>query len=256
MMAYQFVRTAEDGEVVSLELNRPPLNIMNIAMMKEVNAALVELRKDPKAKLLLIKSQGKAFSAGVDVSDHTAEKVGEMMGEFHRMFELLHGFLVPTVAVVDGAALGGGCELALFCDMVLASEKAKFGQPEIKVGVFPPVAAAVLPQMVGRNRALELLMSGDTISAAEAERIGMINKVFPAEEFETQVRDFVQKLAAHSRVILQMTKVAVDRGLDCSRMEAVRRAEELYINEMMKTEDTHEGLRAFLEKRQPKWKNR
>ena len=256
MNTYQCIKIVEAGETVSLALARPPLNVMNIAMLKEINSALTELQRHPKAKVLIIKAEGKAFSAGVDIADHTPEKVDEMISEFHRTFELLHDLKIPTLAVVAGAALGGGCELATYCDMVVASERAKFGQPEIKVGVFPPVAAAIFPRLIGRNRSLELLLGGETMSAAEAERIGLINRVFPAEEFETHVERFVAGFTAQSKVILEMSKRAVDAGLHRPCLEAMKRAEEIYLGEVMKTEDAQEGLKAFLEKRQPVWKNR
>jgi cyclohexa-1,5-dienecarbonyl-CoA hydratase len=256
MNEYQFLKLSDAGESVSLVLSRPPLNVLNIAMIKEMNAALTTLQKHPSAKVLLIKAEGKAFSAGVDVADHTADKIDEMMREFHRTFELLHGFKIPTAAVVDGAALGGGCEVAIYCDMVIASERSKFGQPEIKVGVFPPIAAAMFPRLIGRNRSLELLMSGDTISAAEAERIGLINRVFSVDGFEKSVADFIAKFTSNSKIILEMTKRAVDRGLYTPCMEAIGRAEKLYMSEMMKTEDAVEGLKAFLEKRTPVWNNK
>lgn len=250
------VTIADEGEVVSIVLNRPPLNVMNIAMMQELNAALEGLLHHPTAKVLLIKAEGKAFSAGVDVGDHTADKVGTMMKEFHRVFALIHQFKIPVIAVVDGAALGGGCELAVFCDMIIASERGKFGQPEIKVGVFPPIAAVIFPRLIGRNRALEWLMSGETISAREAEQIGLVNRVFPVEGFADHVKTFVSKFSSQSRVILQMTKRAVDSTLRRPVLEALTIAEEQYLNEMMKTEDANEGLSAFLEKRQPVWKNK
>jgi cyclohexa-1,5-dienecarbonyl-CoA hydratase len=246
----------DEGEVVSLLLNRPPLNVMNIAMMQEMNAAFSRLVHHPKAKVLLVKAEGKAFSAGVDVADHTADRIGLMMREFHRMFELINEFKIPVIAVVDGAALGGGCELAVFCDMVVASERAKFGQPEIKVGVFPPVAAAIFPRLIGRNRTLEWLMNGETLSAREAGEIGLVNRVFPVEGFADQVTMFVSKFTSQSKVIIEMTKKAVDCTLRRPVMEALADAERLYLNEMMMTEDAHEGLNAFLEKRPPVWKDR
>ena len=256
MNTYEHIKLPPDKSTATLVLNRPPLNVMNIAMMREINAGLEVLRGNPEAKVLVVKAEGKAFSAGVDVADHTADKVDGMMKEVHRTFELLDSFTIPSVAVVDGAALGGGCELAIYCDMVIASERGKFGQPEIKVGVFPPIAAAVFPRLVGRNRTLEFLMSGETISATEAERFGLINRVFPVEGFEQHVDAFLSKFTAQSRIILELTKRAVDTGLYRPCMEALSRAEDLYMNEMMKTEDANEGLQAFMEKRQPRWKNR
>jgi len=256
MTTYQCIKEQDWGAFVELVLCRPPLNVMNIAMMKEMNSALLHLQRLPGAKLLLIRAEGKAFSAGVDIADHTPEKVGEMMQEFHRIFELLHAFTIPTLAVVDGAALGGGCELVVACDMVIASERAKLGQPEINVGVFPPIAAAVFPRLIGRNRAMELLMTGESVPAAEAARIGLINKVLPVEGFDAAVNDVVAKVTRQSRVILEMTKRAIDGGLLRPTMEAINAAEGIYMKEMMKTQDALEGLAAFLEKRQPVWKNK
>ena len=193
MSIYEHLKLSTVEGVAAIVLNRPPLNVMNIAMMREINSGLEALPSTPGLKVLVIKAEGKMFSAGVDVADHTADKVDNMMKEFHRTFELLNSLTILSVAVVDGAALGGGCELAISCDIVIASERAKFGQPEIKVGVFPPIAAAIFPRLVGRNRTLELLMSGGTISATEAERIGLINAVVPAAELHSTVRSWAPR---------------------------------------------------------------
>jgi cyclohexa-1,5-dienecarbonyl-CoA hydratase len=244
----------QDG-VARITLNRPPLNILNIAMMKEINSALESLDSRDGAKLLVIDHEGKAFSAGVDIKDHTADRVEEMIDVFHRIFRLLGALELPTLAVVKGAALGGGCELATFCDMVVASEKASFGQPEIKAGVFPPIAALTFPYLIGRNRALELALTGDVIGAEEAERIGLINRVFPTEGFAEKVHEFITKLTSMSAPVLKLAKRAVDRSLYVSVDEAISRVEEIYLGDLMETEDVHEGLTAFLEKRKPEWKN-
>jgi len=245
----------QDG-VARITLNRPPLNILNIAMMREINSALESLESRDDARLLVIDHEGKLFSAGVDIKDHAADKVDEMIDVFHRIFRLLDALELPSLAVVKGAALGAGCELATFCDMVIASEKASFGQPEIKVGVFPPIAAVVLPHLIGRNRALELILTGDMIGAEEAERIGLINRVFPAEGFAEKVDEFIAKLTSMSVPVLKLAKRAVDGGLYVSVDEAISRAEELYLGDLMQTEDVHEGLMAFMEKRKPEWENR
>ncbi|HLF15289.1 MAG TPA: enoyl-CoA hydratase-related protein [Bacteroidota bacterium] len=256
MSSCQWVTIAEDAGCVSLTMNRPPLNVLNIAMMKELNAALGEARKNPRARVVLIRAEGKAFSAGVDIADHTADRVGEMMREFHEIFKNLFAINVPTVAVVDGAALGGGCEVAIACDMIVASERSKFGQPEIRVGVFPPIAAAIMPGLIGRNRTLEFLMNGEAMTAAEAERIGLVNRVFPVDGFAGSVSGFVSRLTSQSRVILELTKRAVDARLRSGCMEAIEAAEKMYMGEMMKTQDAAEGLKAFLEKRPPVWAHR
>jgi cyclohexa-1,5-dienecarbonyl-CoA hydratase len=245
----------QDG-VARITLNRPPLNILNLAMMQEINSALETLASKDDAKLLVIDHEGKAFSAGVDIKDHTADKVQAMIELLHRMFHLLGAVEVPTLAVVKGAALGAGCELATFCDLVVAAEQATFGVPEIKVGVFPPVAAAVLPRLIGRNRALELVLTGETVGAPEAKQMGLINRVFPAEGFREKVDEFIAKLTSLSAPALKLAKRAVDRGLYVSVAEAMSQAEEIYLGDLMRTEDAHEGLQAFLEKRKPQWKNR
>ena len=256
MSQFEFIRVIDDGASVSVVMNRPPLNVLNTAMMKELNAALVQVRGAGSARVVLLRAEGKAFSAGVDVADHTADRVGDMMREFNAIFANLSAIPVPTVAVVDGAALGGGCEVAIGCDMIVASDRSKFGQPEIRVGVFPPVAAAIMPRLIGRNRTLEYLMTGEPMGAAEAERIGLVNRVFPADGFGEGVAAFVSKISSQSRVILEMTRKAVDLGLRLPAAEAVAEAEKLYMGDMMNTEDAAEGLRAFLEKRAPVWRNR
>jgi len=256
MKDFEFIKIIEGEKNVSLVMNRPPLNVLNIAMMKEFNDALIGVREFRHANAVVIRAEGKAFSAGVDISDHTADRVGTMMDEFHKMFVNLFAIGVPTIAVVDGAALGGGCELAIACDMIVASERSKFVQPEIKVGVFPPIAAAIMPRLIGRNRTLEFLMSGDALTAPEAERLGLVNRVFPVEGFSAAVDSFVSKFTSQSRVLLEMTKRAVDMGLQSACMDAIEAAEKLYMGDMMKTEDAAEGLKAFLEKRAALWTNR
>lgn len=242
--------------VARITLNQPPLNVIDIPMMNEMHRALEQIESASGVKVLVFDHRGKAFSAGVSIKDHSPEKVGEMIEKFHGLFRFLNSFAQPSVALVDGMALGGGCELAVFCDMVIASDRATFGQPEIKVGVFPPVAAAVFPRLVGRNRSLELLLTGDVIDAGEAKAIGLINKVFPAEVFQEKTDEFIRKLTSLSGSVLGLTKRAVDRGLYASVTEGIAAVEQLYLGELMKTEDAREGLNAFLEKRKPIWKNK
>lgn len=242
--------------VARITLNQPPLNILDIPMIGEIHSALARVRSESDVKLLVIDHQGKAFSAGVSIMDHTPDKVAEMIEKFHGVFRLLNSLTVPSLALVDGMALGGGCELAVFCDMVIASERATFGQPEIKVGVFPPVAAVLFPHLIGRNRALELLLTGDVIEAAEAKAIGLINRVIPAQSFREKTDEFISKLVSLSGPVLRMTKRAVDRDLAASLDEGIAAVEQIYLGELMKTEDAREGLDAFLEKRKPIWKNK
>jgi cyclohexa-1,5-dienecarbonyl-CoA hydratase len=245
-----------EGGVAWITLDHPPVNIMDIATMKEINAALESLQGDEKTKVVVFAARGKAFCAGVDVQDHTGDKVEEMVEVFHRIFRQMWSLDIPTVAVVNGAALGGGCELVTFCDMIIASEKATFGQPEIQVGVYPPVAVVTFPRLMPHMKALELLLTGAVIDAREAERLGVVNRMVPVEGFDEEVSSFIGKLTALSGVVLRLTKRATLRGLTLSFEEALGLSEELYLQRLMKTEDATEGLQAFMEKRKPVWKDR
>jgi cyclohexa-1,5-dienecarbonyl-CoA hydratase len=258
---YKYIKIEIDEStgIGKIILSRPPLNILNIEMMEELNTALAGFQHHSTSeplKVIVIAASGKAFSAGVDIADHTEDKVHEMLAVFHKIFENLRSLEIPTVAMVQGAALGGGCEIAACCDMLLASDKATFGQPEIKVGVFPPVAAVVFPKLIGLKKAYELLMTGEVISAQEAHRLGLVNAVFPAEDFEARADKFVKDIAKNSAVVLRITKRSINDSLDLEFPHALEKLEDLYLNTLMRTADAHEGLAAFLEKRAPVWKNK
>ena len=257
-MSFEHIQFDVSDGIARLTLNKPPYNVLDIAMMREINTALEGLGNDGSVKVLVFQAAegSKAFSAGVDVSEHTSDMVNEMIEVFHRIFRLLDALEIPTVAVVGGAALGGGCELALFCDMIVASEKASFCQPEIQVGVFPPIAAVALPEIVGPKKAMEMVLIGDRIRAAEAHRLGLVNKVVPPEELQAAADEFVGKLAKLSGAVLRLTKRAVRLGSAGDFAEGLAAVEELYLGPLMETEDAHEGLAAFMEKRAPVWKNR
>jgi cyclohexa-1,5-dienecarbonyl-CoA hydratase len=255
-MNYKTLIVDEKDMIGKITFNKPPLNILDIEMMKEINQALKHFQ-DRNLKVLILNANGKAFSAGVDVSDHTKEKVKEMIQTFHEIFTNILKINAPTVALVNGAALGGGCEVATFCDIVIASEKSKFGQPEIKVGVFPPVAAAIFPKLIWSKKALELLITGDLIGAKEAKELGLVNHILPVDNFEQDSEKFVaEKLASNSAVVLQLTKRAFLEGFTKNYSQSIKEIEDIYLNKLMKTNDANEGLSAFLEKRQPVWKNK
>jgi cyclohexa-1,5-dienecarbonyl-CoA hydratase len=255
-MNYKTIIVEEKNMIGKITFNNLPLNILNIKMMKEINQALNEF-KDKNLKALILDSNGKAFSAGVDVSDHTKDKVADMIKVFHEIFSNLNSFDVPTIALVNGAALGGGCEVATFCDIVIASEKSKFGQPEIKVGVFPPIAAAIFPKIMGYKKALELILTGDVIGANEAKDYGLVNHVIPVENFDEEAEKIInEKLASNSAIVLKLTKRAFIEGVANNYSDSIKKIEDIYLNKLMKTDDANEGLAAFLEKRQPVWKNK
>jgi cyclohexa-1,5-dienecarbonyl-CoA hydratase len=252
---YNSILFERDEHVAKITFRKPPLNVLDMKMMKEINSALESLKDDTKLKALIFTAQGKAFSAGVDIADHTEDKVEEMIRVFHGIFQNMMGIKAPIVAMVDGAALGGGCELAVFCDIVLASDRSKFGQPEIKVGVFPPIAAVMFPRFMNLKKALELNLTGDTIDAAEAKNLGLVNSVFPADSFWEDAQGVIDRITRNSSVVLQLTKEAILEAYGKDYEKAVSKTENIYLNKLMKTHDANEGLLAFMEKRKPNWKN-
>jgi cyclohexa-1,5-dienecarbonyl-CoA hydratase len=254
-MAYKHIQTELMDGVAILTLNRPPVNVFNIEMMGEINAYFDGLKKERSLKLLVVQALGKAFSAGVDVGEHMGDLAPKMIEAFHKMFRLMDALKVPSLAVVNGSALGGGCELALYCDMVIATERSKFGQPEIQVGVFPPIAALIFPRIIGRKKAMELILTGETISAQEALALGLINKVVPEASFAEEARGYIEKFKKLSGVVLTLAKEATLAGLNDDMDKGLRAIEKIYLGQLMATHDAMEGLKAFLEKRKPTWKD-
>ena len=244
-------------DTACLTIERPPVNVLNIATMAEMNDAITSLIGDSSVKVLVITGQGdKAFSAGVDVADHTGEKVEEMIRVFHDIFRNMSRLDQVTVAAIKGLTLGGGCEVAIFCDLILAADNVKIGQPEIKLAVLPPIALLVMPRLIGLKKASELLLTGKIIDAAEAERIGLINKVVPLDVFSEELDAFIKPMRELSAVGLKYSKKGLDLGLRTGFRQGLGEIEKIYLEDLMATEDAHEGLSAFLEKRSPVWKNK
>ena len=254
-MTFKHIQTELKNGVAYLTLSRAPLNWLNIEMMEEFNSYLEGLMKEKTLKLLVIQATGKAFSVGVEVAEHLGDLAPKMIGVFHKMFRLMDALKVPSLAVVNGSALGGGCELATYCDLVIATEKAKFGQPEIQVGVYPPIAALIFPRMIGRKKAMELILTGDTIGAQEALTLGLVNKVVSEGSLSEEVNGFIEKFKRLSGVVLKLTKEAALAGLNDDLDKGLRAIEKIYLDQVMKTHDAMEGLKAFVEKRKPTWKN-
>ena len=255
---YQSIKFDIEDRVGRIAFARPPLNVFNIAMMTEMADAVNECagRREIVAIVFEAAPGARAFSAGVAVEEHVEETIYHMLDSFHSIFRGLAQAAKPAVAVVDGAALGGGCELVAGCDIVIASERARFGQPEVKLGVFPPIAAVLLPRVIGDKRARELILTGDLIDAQEAQRLGLVNAVVPAAQLEQKLQEVLGKLRELSAPALEAAKRAIDLAQGAPFEEALRGVEDLYLNELMKTEDAREGVRAFMEKRRPAWKNK
>lgn len=249
------IRVRTENRITWITLDRPPLNIMDIAMMRELDTVLKEVVKH--TDFLIFEGAGpKGFSAGAEVKDHTPDRVADMLHAFHAIFRQLARADCVTIASVHGACLGGGCELATFCNFVVATESAKFGQPEIKLGCFPPVALVTFPVLVGLRNSLDLILTGRTLSAAEAKQLGLISRVVPDDALAAGVEELLAELRKLSPAVIRLTRWGLlDRaGVDFEKH--LRDAEELYLNELMKTEDAQEGIRAFLEKRAPVWQGR
>jgi len=256
MSEFEFIRYAAEDDVARITLARPPLNILTIEMMTELSAALERAADGPRRKAVLIRAEGKAFSAGVAVEDHLGDRVKTMLDAFHLIFLRLRALPCISVAAVQGKALGGGAELATFCDVVLAAHDASFGQPEVKVGVFPPIAALHYPLRVGAARALRLLVSGEVVNAVEAERIGLVDRVVAADALEQAVEAELAGLRGLSAAVLRLTKRAVRESVGLTFEQGLAALEDLYKYELMTTADAEEGLRAFVEKRKPVWQDR
>ena len=241
--------------VAWITLNRPPLNILTLDIIRELDSAISEVAGQTNLKALVLSSNGKAFCAGVDVADHTPDRVEPMIREFGQLFTRLRTLPMPTIALVQGAALGGGCELAIACDLVIAAELAKFGQPEIKLGVFPPIAAALFPQLIGHQQAARLLFSGETINATEAVRLGLATYLVANDDLQSTLDRLLTQYRNMSAAALRITKRAILYGNDLG-VNALLEIEDLYLRDLMDTADAHEGIEAFMEKRQPKWSDK
>jgi cyclohexa-1,5-dienecarbonyl-CoA hydratase len=253
---YRFVQVVVAQGVARITLNRPPANVLSVEAMDELNAALESLEYERHLKLVVLTGTGKYFSAGFEVADHVGDRAYLMLEAFGRIFDNIAKVDKPTLAVVGGPALGAGSILAAGCDVVLAGASAKFGHPEIKGGVFNTVAAVLLPRLVGRKRAYELILSGTSLSAAEAERMGLVSRVVPDERLEAEAAALIQRFQEGSAPVLQAARKAVAGALDLPFAEALRHAEDVYLNQLMSSEDAEEGLRAVMEKRKPVWKDR
>jgi cyclohexa-1,5-dienecarbonyl-CoA hydratase len=245
-----------EGGLGTITLKRPPVNVLNIEMMDEIDDTLEDWLENRGLKVVLFDADGKCFSAGVDVGEHTGDLAPKMIESFHGMFRLMDRLGAVTVSSVYGSCLGGGCELAIFCDLVIADESAKFGQPEIQVGVLPPIAAQIMPRIIGRKAAMDLILSGRIISAQEAHSMGLINKVVAKGDLARETQDFLRQYLSLSAEVLRITKKTVKAGLMDDLEPSLKAIEDIYLNELMKTNDAQEGLKAFLEKRSPEWKNR
>jgi cyclohexa-1,5-dienecarbonyl-CoA hydratase len=238
-----------------ITLDRPPLNILDIPMMDALDTALE--RALSKCDFVVFQGAGpKGFSAGAEIADHTPERIAKMLAAFHAVFRRLAAADCVKIAVVHGFCLGGGMELATFCDFVLATESAQFGQPEIKLGCFPPVAMVTLPQLIGMRAATHLILTGQQISAGEAHRLGLVTQVVSDQELRAALDQLLDELRPLSPTVLQLTRTKLWRLHAPDFGKQLEEVERVYLSVLMKTHDAQEGIRAFLEKRKPVWKGK
>jgi cyclohexa-1,5-dienecarbonyl-CoA hydratase len=239
-----------------LTLHHPPLNVIDLAMMDGLAQALAEIETRADISTMVLSGSGKSFSVGVDVAAHTPDKVEDMLARFHSVIRALVSTKKVTMAAVHGHCLGGGAELAMVCDLVYTADNATWGFPEIKLGCYPPVAATALAALVGQKHAADLILTGRSITGTEAARIGLANRAVADTAIEPAVQEALQHLSKLSPAALAITKKANYAWDSMHFDKGLARAEKIYFEELMKTEDAHEGINAFLEKRQPVWKGK
>jgi len=256
MAESEFLIFEKDDQVARITLNRPKHNVLNIPMMNDLNAQLAAIAADDTLKCLVITGQGKSFCAGVEVADHAPCNVEEMVTVFNRIFELINTIDIPVIAAVNGACLGGGMEVAIACDIVIASKKAIFGQPEIKLGFFPPYAALRLPELVGPAKAIEIVTTGKNYTAKEARKLGFVSQVADDDEFAEMVEKNIKEICMSSPLIIRLNKRAVKRHIGTSFFQGLDLVSNYFLKTLMKTEDTLEGIASFEERRKPVWKNK
>jgi len=246
-------RVADD--VVYLQLNHPPVNIMSAAMMQEMSAHLETIAANRDLKALVVTGAGKAFCAGADVGEHRPEQVPAMIAAFGRLFRQLDALEIPIVMVVDGAAMGAGFELILMADILLASEKSVFGQPEIRLGFFAPVGVVELPALVGRAKAMEITCTGRSYSAEEMARLGLVTRVVGTDELDGALESVLKDIRRASPLVLRLNTRTLKRSRVGNFAVTLAEAERVFLEELMTSRDPVEGIEAFYAKRRPEWTN-
>ncbi|HYG63007.1 MAG TPA: enoyl-CoA hydratase/isomerase family protein [Thermoanaerobaculia bacterium] len=256
-MSTESVLYERRDRMATVTLNRPPLNILDIPTIHELNNVLGRIYQEEGLQLVVVRGAGeRAFSAGVAVQDHTPDKIQPMLEGLHGAIRRLRDLAPVTVAAVRGHCLGGGMEVALACDLVVATDDARFGQPEIELGCYPPVAAALYPSLIGYGRTLDLLLTGRTLACEEAERLGLVTRRVEAGGLDAAVENLTAEITGKSAAVTRLTKKTVRAGRELGFDAALAETERVYLEELARTEDMGEGIAAFMEKRRPVWKHR
>lgn len=251
------VKYSHDNTVCNVTLNDGKGNVLDNLMMSDLLTLLDDLKKKPDIKIITFEGDGKHFSFGASVEDHTKDRAQEMLSTFHQIFYKIIDLGIPTLAKISGQCLGGGLELALVCNILYADSTAKLGQPEISLGVFAPPASIILPLKIGNSRAEELLITGKSISAEEGERIGLINRVFEnKDDMEIGVQEWIDfYIIPKSASSLKYAVKAARKSFNQTILVKLPELEKEYISNLMETKDANEGIQSFIEKRNPVWEN-
>jgi cyclohexa-1,5-dienecarbonyl-CoA hydratase len=253
---FQSIKLRIDAGVARMTLDRPEHNLLNEAMLRELADGISFVGERADVKLIVLDSAHKVFCGGIDIGEYTSQRVFQMLDAFHAAFSGMLEVAKPVVCVVNGPAIGGGAELAAFGDLVIATPKARFAQPEISIGFFPPLASTILPFLVGPKIALELVLTGEAVTAERALELGLVNRLVPEAKIEQTVNDLVSRITEHSGPVLTMAKKAILGGMGMSLRDGMKHSMNIFLNELYRLEDSQEGLRALVEKRKPNWKNR
>ena len=256
-LTYKYIQLDVSANVARVTLNRPPHNVLTVDMMEDLAKAIEGLHDQRQIRAILLQAADActAFSAGVAVEESRSDRVFQMLEAFQSVFHNMLEISKPVVTVVNGPAIGGGCELAALGDLIIATPKARFAQPEIKLGVFPPLASIILPHVIGPKRALEMILTGDPLSAEEALRLGLVNRVVPENLLQQEVEKILAKITEQSAPVLEMAKKVIYDTIGIPLPAAIKISSDIYLNQLMDLDDSQEGLRAILEKRKPVWKN-
>src|ERR1700730_14412494 len=253
---FEFARCRIDKGAARITLSRPEHNLLNEAMLREIADGIAFAGDREEAKVIVIDSACKVFSGGIDIGEYTSQRVFQMLDAFHAAFAGMLEVSKPVLCVVNGPAIGGGAELAAFGDLVIATPKARFAQPEITIGVFPPLASTILPFLVGPKRALEIILTGEAVTAERALELGLVTRLVPEAKLDATVNELVSRITSHSGPVLAMAKKAILGGMGLSLRDGLKKSMNIFLNELYRLEDSQEGLRALVEKRKPNWKNR
>lgn len=239
-----------------ITLNHAPYNVLTVPMMNEIAEAIESLNGRADIKCIVLDSSQKMFSAGISLEDSKPDRVFQTLDAFTRVFQAISEISKPMIVVVNAPAVGAGSELVAFGDMVLATPNAKFAQPEVKMGVFPPFAAIMLPQLIGPKKTYEMILTGQPLSAEEAKDLGFVNRVVPEAQLDQALGEILARIGEFSGPVLEMTKKVIGSTMGLPLEVALKKSHDIYLNQLMDLEDAQEGLRAVLEKRKPVWKNK